>query len=334
MRARMEWATPRMPVLDYALAQLGPLDDVDIALNFPLDPSLAVLATRLSTLGARVCVVGAELELPGVAMCAELDHCPPSYVLGAIETDISRHLGAVTRCAKIAQTVPVVDLSSSALMTLAHDHIGIGQASVMALLDITNLQLAGRSVVVCGYGASGQGVAAHVAALGGRVTVVERDPILASQALAAGCSVERYAQCLPKAEVVFATDDGPQLRVDDVAHLQRKTLLCAAGASAQVPPAIIVLGQNVRPVRAHVSAFDLPGAPDLKLIAKGQPLHLAERQGLPTEASDIVLVLYVSGLGQLLRGGVDAPMISGIAADAEAALAAEYVARNAGSLEL
>lgn len=133
---------------------------------------------------------------------------------------------------------------------------------------------------------------------------------------------------------MFATDDGPQLQVDDVTHLQSKTLLCAAGASAQVSPAIIALGQNVRPVRARVSALDLPHAPDLKLIAEGQPLHLAEGQGLPIEASDFVLAFPVSGLGQLLRGGSDAPMISGLEADAETALAAENVERNASSLEL
>lgn len=331
MNARMAWAASRMPVLDFALGRLGPLDGVPIALTLPLDPALAVFAARLRDLGAQVCIVRAQsLEVTGVE---GLDDCSPSYILGPVATDISRHLGAITTRPQYAKAVPTVDLSSSALMTLAHDHIGIGQASVMALLDITNLQLAGRSVVVCGYSASGQGVAAHVAALGGRVTVVEREAIRATQALAAGHRVERFSQCLPTAEVVFATDDGPQMQQSDAALLKNQTLLCAAGATAQVSTEIMALGQNFRSVRAHVSAFDLAEARDLKLIANGQPLHLAEGQGLPIEASDIVLALYAEGLGQLLRDGADAPSFAGLEAVAEAALAAKYVAQNAGSLE-
>lgn len=307
------------PVVDMALARLGPLRGVPLTLALGLGAADADLAKRLRRLGAKV--------------HEGLDSCPPSYVLGAVDEDLAGHLGATTRAPKIAQKIPTVDLSGSPLMSLAHDQIGIGQASVLALLDITNLQLAGRFVVVCGYGASGQAVAAHVAAFGARINVVERDPIRAAKALFDGHSVGRFAQCLPHAQVVFATDQGPQLQIGDANHLIGKTLLCAAGATSQVSPEIVALGGNLRRVRAHVSAFDLPHARDLKLIAEGRPLHLAEGQGLPFEVHEIVLALHILALGQLLQAGPNAPLISGLDAEAEAALATLIVSQNAGSLE-
>lgn len=321
-----------MPVLAAALDRLGPVDGLPIALALPMDASVARLAEWLRDAGAKVGMIGqANTSAPEAQ--GDLDTCPPSYIIGAPPGDVSRHRGVVTDRARFAQNVPVVDLSQSPLLTHAQGHIGVGQASVMALVDITNLQLAGRVVVVCGFGPTGEGVAAHVAALGGRVSIVESDPVRAVRALGQGHSVHRFAQCLPRAEVVFATDDGPPLQIGDANHLIGKTLLCAAGSQAQVSPEIIALGGDLRPVRAHVSAFDLPHARDLKLIAEGRPLHLAEGFGLPLEAADIVLALHISGLSQLLRRSSDAPLVAPLAPEAEAALAAVRLCQVGAELQ-
>lgn len=309
----------KMPALDFALARLGPLRGTPVTVTRPLDPAKAVFAARLRRCGAVV------QEAPANGPC---------YVLDATFEDLTGHLGATTRAPQIAQNTPVVDLSQSPLMRLAHDHIGIGQASIMALLDITNLQLAGRSVVVCGFGPSGGGVAAHAAALGGRVTVVEADALRATQAMMVGYSVRGFAQALPPAEVVFVTDDGPKLTQGHCQYLSPGVILCAAGANAAISPEIVAFGGDLRPVRAHVEAFDLPHASGLKLVARGLPLHLAEGQGLPFEARDIVLALHILALDQLLRVGPAAPQISPLNPAAEADLAAIMVAQMGGDLEL
>lgn len=309
---------PKMPALDYALSVIGPLSGVSVVLGRGLTPDQPLLGARLRAAGADV-----RTGLQG----------DPSFVLGAVEGDLSGHLGATSYGAPLAQNLPVVDLFQSPLMRLAHDHIGIGQASVMALLDITNLQLAGRVVVVCGYGPTGAGVAAHAAALGGRVTVVETDPVQAATARLAGHTLDRFAGALPGAEVVFATDDGPYLGVEHLEHLCTGTLLCAAGANAEISPAIIAFVGDFRPVRAHVSAFDLPHAQGLKLIAEGRPLHFSHGQGLPLEIKDIVLALHILALAQLMRVEPTAPASRQLDPTVEAALAAILVATSGGVLE-
>ena len=307
-----------MPALEYALAAIGPVSGVPVVLGRGLTPDQPLMAARLRAAGVDV-----RMVLDG----------EPGYVLGAVDEDLTGQLGATSHGPILVKDIPSVDLSLSPLMRLAHDQIGIGQASVMALLDITNLQLAGRAVVVCGYGATGAGVAAHVAALGGRVNVVENDPLRAASAQLAGHSVNRFAQALPDAEVVFVTDDGPKLMPEHVTHLNTGTLLCAAGAHAAISPEIIAQGRALRPVRAHVTAFDLPHAHGLKLIAGGCPLHLSEGQGLPHEIKDIVLALHILALAQLMRVRPSDPAPLRLDPSAEAAVTSILVTASGGALE-
>ncbi|ABD54497.1 adenosylhomocysteinase [Jannaschia sp. CCS1] len=310
------------PALDHALARVmdqAPLRGVPVALARGIaPPAAAVLAARLRHAGADV--------LDGVG-------AGPCYVLGVLDEDLTGHRGATSQLPGFAQDVPVVDLSQSPLMRLVHDHIGIGQASVMALLDITNLQLAGRHVVVCGYGPTGAGVAAHAAALGARVTVVERDALRAAKALGQGHSVERFASVLPRAEVIFATGEGPDLGQEQTRHLASGVILAVAGMQHSTALADIARGRSRRSVRAHVEAFDLPDATDLKLIAGGQPLHLAGGQGLPHGVQDIMLALHVLALGQLLRAGPGSAGSVPLDPALEAGLAACVVTHMGGQLE-
>ncbi|HID67933.1 MAG TPA: hypothetical protein EYP31_06685, partial [Roseibacterium sp.] len=318
------------------------------------EPKLAALALRLHAVGADVAVLGRAtstdaalseatlseaalseaLRRAGVSVHTRLEDCASGYILGATAEMLPGQKGATMQAQPpVEPPVPVIDLSGSALLALAENHIGIGQASVMAFVDITNLQLAGRRVVVCGYDGAGQSVAAHVAAFGGRVTVVETDPLRAAQALMAGFSVAAFATVLPGAEVVFVTDNGPTLGARQVPHLADGTLLCAAGLHAAISADLLACARNRRDIRAFVAEFDLPNAQAVKVIAQGRPVHLAEGQGLPIEVSDIVLALHIKGLDQLLRGGFVEGGTHGLAPEAEAELAGVKVCAMGGGLE-
>lgn len=312
-----------MPALDHALTRLAahaPLRGAPVALARGLGRADAVQA-----LGARLRRAGADVKDGlGDGAC---------FVLGAVDEDLTCHLGATLQRAGRAPGVPSVDLSQSRLMRLAHDHIGIGQSSVMALLDITNLQLAGRAVVVCGYGPMGAGVAFHAAALGARVTVVEDDPLRAAEALAHGHSARGFAQALPRAEVLFGTNGGPQPGAQQVSHLSGGTILCATGPGSEISSEITCRAENIRPVRPDVEAFDLPHAQGLKLIAGGRPLSFAGGHGIPAAAQDIVLALHVLALGQLLRAAPNDLVAAALDPVEEARLAAVVVAASGGETE-
>ena len=100
--------------------------------------------------------------------------------------------------------LPVIAVNDSPLKYLFDNVYGTGQSCVMALLDLTNLQIAGRQVLVIGYGWVGKGVAQHATALGALVSVAEIDPVKALQAQHDGHRVCSIQSAAPDCEVVFA----------------------------------------------------------------------------------------------------------------------------------
>ncbi len=310
-KARIDWAVRTMPVLDHALATLPDLRDVPVTLAFPLDPKAAALALHLSRAGAVVSVSPTAFSVPDleaalVSAGVRLDVPPVGYVLGAAAALAAeppegvRGLTTQEDCGE-AKTVPVVDLSGLDILALVEGQVGIGQASVMAFLDITNLQLAGRRVCVAGFGRAGQSVAAHVAALGGRVVVVEGDAVRALAAVLAGHGAQSFAGAVPSAEVIFVTDDAPRLIPSHLALLAQGAMLCAVGSRDPLLSDALAHLALGRALRAHVTEHGLPSGRAVKLIASGQPIHLTAGQGLPVEVADVALALHVAGRAHLLQ---------------------------------
>ena len=121
---------------------------------------------------------------------------------------------------------------------------------MMALLDITNLQLAGRVVVVVGYGSVGQGVARHAAALGARVVVSEIDAVKALQALHDGHRVQSLSDAAPDAEIVFAaTGIAGAVAPAHVERMQDGVILCTAGGGQRFRASMDYLNALGRPPR-------------------------------------------------------------------------------------
>lgn len=165
------------------------------------------------------------------------------------------------------------------------------------------------------------------------MTVVEADPIRGVIAQLAGHNLDRFAQALLGLRWYLS----PMM-----AHIwgwsisntfQWGLYLCAAGADITISPAIVVSGSDLRPVRAHVTAFDLPRARGLKLVAEGRSLHLSDGQGLPLEVKDIVLALHILALDQLMRVSPSDPALQRLDPVAETGLAAMLVTASGGSLE-
>ena len=105
--------------------------------------------------------------------------------------------------------IPVIAVNDARTKYLFDNVYGTGQSCVMTLLDVTNLQMGGRRLVVLGYGWVGRGVARYAAALGAWVVVSEIDPIKALQALHEGYEVRNLADVADDAEIVVAAN-GPR----------------------------------------------------------------------------------------------------------------------------
>ncbi|MEV4774504.1 adenosylhomocysteinase [Microbacterium sp. LWH12-1.2] len=192
-----------------------------------------------------------------------------------------------------ALRIPVVAVNDAKTKYLFDNVYGTGQSCVMTLLDVTNLQIAGRTVVVVGYGWVGKGVALHAAALGARVVVTELDPIKALQALHDGYRVMSLADAAPTAEVVFAaTGIAGAVTAAHVDQMPDGVILCTAGGGAfELPmPELDALG-TADSVRAGVTQYTRADGTTVLVISEGDCLNCTDGEGNPIEVMDLSLSL-------------------------------------------
>lgn len=200
-----------------------------------------------------------------------------------------------------ALRLPVIAVNDSRMKYLFDNVYGTGQSCVMAFLDITNLQLAGREVLVIGYGWVGKGVAAHAAALGARVTIAELDPVKALQAIHDGYAVKSVELAAPATEVVFAsTGIAGVVTEAHVRKLPDGAFLCTAGGGDfELPMGYLRSLGTPEDVRQSVTEYTLPGGNRIRVMADGHCINCSGGEGNPIEVMDLSLSLQAVAVEEL-----------------------------------
>jgi adenosylhomocysteinase len=187
-----------------------------------------------------------------------------------------------------------------------NDRFGTGQSTLDGILRTTNLLLAGRTMVVLGYGWTGKGVALRADGLGALVIVCEVDPLRALEARMDGFEVLPAIAAAERGDVfVTVTGGHGVLRAEHFARMKDGAVLANAG-HFDVEIDVAALGDAVREVRPLVQQYEVGGR-RLYLLAGGRVVNLAAAEGHPAAVMDISFALQ--------------------------ALAAEDLARRAGELE-
>lgn len=183
---------------------------------------------------------------------------------------------------------------------------GTGQTTLTALLALTNVLAAGREFCVVGYGWVGKGVARAAAGLGGRVTVVELDPVKALTAHMDGHRVRPLAQALPDADVVItATGLVEAVGADAFPHLKDGVLLANAGHHDREidVPALAELADEAHDARANVKTYVL-GDRRVHVLVDGALVNIAGLDGNPIEIMDLSFSVQALSVHTLASGAV------------------------------
>jgi adenosylhomocysteinase len=216
-------------------------------------------------------------------------------VLGAAEETTSgvRPLRVMDESGELL--IPVIAVNDARMKHLFDNVYGTGQSCVMALLDVTNLQMAGRRLVVVGYGWVGRGVAHYAAALGARVVVSEIDPVKAVEALQQGYEVRNLEDAAADAEIVVAaTGLSGAVTAEHLAKMPDGVILCTAGGgSFELPMEYLASLGTATEVRPGVTEFAIPGARKILVISAGDCLNCAAGEGNPIEVMDLSLSLQL-----------------------------------------
>jgi adenosylhomocysteinase len=171
------------------------------------------------------------------------------------------------------------------------------------ILRATNTLLAGKTVVVAGFGPSGRGVAERAHGFGAQVIVTETDPVRALDASLRGFRVLPMAEAAPVGEVfVTATGSVDVIGEAHIAVMRDGAILANAGHFDVEIDVRALAGFAVtvhRDVRPHVDAYDLGDGRTLLLLAEGRVVNLVAAEGHPPEVMDLAFGIEALALAWL-----------------------------------
>lgn len=198
---------------------------------------------------------------------------------------------------------PMLAVNDAQSKHLFDNRYGTGQSVWDAILRTTNLIVAGKNVVVSGYGWCGKGVSKRAAGLGARVIVVEVDPHRALEALMDGFEVMDMNTAAPQGDVfITVTGNTKVIRKEHFEKMKDGVLLANAGhfdVEVYVPD-LKEMATEVRSSRYNIDTYVMKDGRRLHLLGEGRLVNLAAGDGHPAEIMDLsfamqlLSALYVS----------------------------------------
>ena len=202
-----------------------------------------------------------------------------------------------------ALAFPVIAASDTPVKRLVDNTRGTGQSVIDGLLRASGVMLAGKTVVVAGYGACGTGIAECARGLGARVLVTEVDPVRALDAVLRGFRVLTLAEAAPIGEVfITATGTAEVITAEHMAMMRDGAILANAGHfDVEIDVrGLEALAAVVHPdVRPHTDMFELPDGRRLLLLAEGRVVNLVAADGHPPEVMDLAFGIEALALAWL-----------------------------------
>lgn len=205
---------------------------------------------------------------------------------------------------------PVISVNDANSKYLFDNRYGTGQSVWDGFMRTTNVLMAGKVVVIAGYGWCGRGAAMRARALGARVIVTELDPHRAFEAVMDGNEVMTMAQAAPLGDIFLTfTGNIHVIRREYIEAMKDNVILGNAGHfDVEIDKnALAALAVNHEQVRANIETFTLADGRRINLLGEGRLVNLACGDGHPIEIMDLSFALqlesaiYVNKYGRELK---------------------------------
>jgi adenosylhomocysteinase len=205
---------------------------------------------------------------------------------------------------------PIIAVNEANTKHLFDNRYGTGQSTIDGIIRATNVLLAGRRFVVCGFGWVGRGVAMRARGMGAHVIVTEVEPLRALEAVMDGYEVLTMEDAAEIGDIFCtATGDKSVIRREHMERMKDGAILANTGHfNVEIDiPALRSLATETRDAREFVEEFLLPNGNRIYLLADGRLVNLSAAEGHPAQVMDMSF--------------------------ANQALSVEYAVANAGALE-
>jgi adenosylhomocysteinase len=209
-----------------------------------------------------------------------------------------------------ALAFPVIAVNEAQTKHLFDNRYGTGQSTIDGVIRATNVLLAGKKMVIAGYGWCGRGVAMRAKGMGAHVIVTEINPLRALEAVMDGFEVLEMSAAAKIGDIfITATGDKHVISKDHLGLLKDGAILANTGHfNVEIDiPALRAAAVSTREARQFVEEFELSGGRRVYLLAEGRLVNLSAAEGHPAAVMDMSF--------------------------ANQALSAEYAVQNAADLE-
>ncbi|NER81543.1 MAG: adenosylhomocysteinase [Leptolyngbya sp. SIO1D8] len=207
-------------------------------------------------------------------------------------------------------TFPAMNVNDADTKHFFDNRYGTGQSTLDGIIRATNILIAGKTVVVAGYGWCGKGAALRARGMGANVVVTEIDPVRAIEAVMDGFRVMPMEQAAPLGDLfITVTGNKHVIRREHFAAMKDGAIVCNSGHfDIEIDlSSLKEMAQEVKQVRNFTEQYLLSSGKSVIVLGEGRLVNLAAAEGHPSAVMDMSF--------------------------ANQALACEYLVKNKGTLE-
>ena len=222
-------------------------------------------------------------------MHTEYSHLIPE-VIGGCEETTTGILRLITLNKAGALKFPMMLVNNADCKHLFDNRYGTGQSVWDGINRTTNLIVAGKNVVVAGYGWCGKGVAMRAKGLGAEVIVTEVDPIKAMEAVMDGFKVMKMSQAAREGDIFVTVTGCDDVIVKEHFEVMKDGAICSNAGHFDCEVNVAQLRDmavEVKPARKNITGYTLADGRRIYVIAEGRLVNLAAGDGHPAEIMDM-----------------------------------------------
>ncbi|MGH2960453.1 MAG: adenosylhomocysteinase, partial [Solirubrobacterales bacterium] len=244
-------------------------------------------------------------------------HGPRKELLGDVIAGTEETTTGVNRLKALERegnlAYPVIAVNEAETQHLFDTRYGTGQSTLDGIMRATNLLIAGRVVVVVGYGSCGRGVAERAKGLGANVIICEVDPLRALEAVMDGFTVLPGIEAAARADVIITVTGNRDAVAGELFDVMGDgTIVCNAGHfDIEVNKGDLESRAAARAeVRPLVERFTMEDGRRIYLLAEGRLVNLSAAEGHPAAVMDMSFANQALSVEHLVKNGADlAPRI-------------------------
>jgi len=185
---------------------------------------------------------------------------------------------------------PIIAVNDAYTKYLFDNRYGTGQSTIDGILRATNILLAGKRFVICGYGWCGRGLALRTRGMGANIIVTEVNPTRALEAVMDGFQVMPLAEAAEVGDIfVTVTGNINVIRKEHMLKMRDGAIIANSGHfNVEVSlPDLAAISRSKRKVRPNLEEYILENGRKVYLLAEGRLVNLASAEGHPSEVMDM-----------------------------------------------